>query len=121
MENKNHVVSRRIIEFAQRFENPLIRLEDINMNQLRKRTDNPKIHSWTAGKLRDFIQYKAEEVGIKTELINPKNTSRKCPKCKHISKNNRNGTSFLCEECGYENHADFVGALNIALSYSSLS
>lgn len=114
MENKNHTISRRIIEFAEQFEKPLILLENINMNQLRKRVDNPKIHSWTAGKLRDFILYKGEEKEIKTELVNPKNTSKKCPKCNHISGNNRNGVDFKCEECGYENHADFVGAWNIA-------
>lgn len=114
MENKNHIVSRRIVEFAEQFEKPLICLENINMDVLRDRTENPKIHSWTAGKLRDFIQYKAEEKGIKTELVNPKNTSRECPKCGHVSEDNREGIDFECEECGYTNHADFVGAWNIA-------
>jgi IS605 OrfB family transposase len=114
MENKNHNISRKIIEFAEKFKNPIILLENINLTQLRNRVDNPKIHKWNAGMLRDFIEYKAKEAEIKTELINPKNTSRECPKCGYISENNRNGIDFKCCECGYENHSDFVGATNIA-------
>ncbi len=34
--------------------------------------------------------------------INPKNTSRKCPKCGYISKDNRlSQAKFLCTNCGY--------------------
>lgn len=114
MENKNHVISRRIVDFAEQFDKPIILLEDINVNQLRKKADNTRIHSWTAGKLRDFIQYKAEEAEIKTKLVNPKNTSRECPDCGHVSNKNREGIDFQCNKCNYKNHADFVGSLNIA-------
>jgi len=118
MENKNHIISRRIVEFAKQFEKPIIKLEDINGKELRKKTKNPNIHKWTMGKLRNFIEYKAKEVGIKTELINPRNTSRACPKCKYTSEENRNGIDFKCQSCGYENHSDFVGATNITKSES---
>jgi len=114
MENKNHTVSRRIVEFAEEFEKPLIILEDINVNKIRERTNNPAIHSWTAGQLRDMIEYKAEEKEIKTKEVPPEYTSQKCPKCGEVSKENRNGVDFDCVGCGYTNHADFVGAWNIA-------
>lgn len=113
MENKNHTISRRITEFTEQFNNPIIILENINVNQLRKRTNNPEIHSWTAGKLRDWIQYKAKEQGIKTKLINPRDTSRKCSKCGHTEEQNRKGINFKCQECGYKTHADFNAAKNI--------
>lgn len=116
MENKNHVISRRIVDFANQFDNPVMILEDINLNQLRDRVENPKIDSWRAGDLRNMILYKATEEEIRTHEVNPKNTSRECPKCEHISKSNRDGISFKCQECGYTNHADFVGAWNIAKS-----
>ena len=39
--------------------------------------------------------------------INPKNTSRKCPKCGYISKDNRlSQAKFLCTNCGYTANAD---------------
>ena len=52
----------------------------------------------------------------KFELIAvpPKNTSRTCPCCGHISKDNRpTQARFACVECGFEENADVVGAINI--------
>ena len=44
----------------------------------------------------------------------PHHTRRTCPCCGHVSKNNRQTQSkFLCVDCGYENHADVVGAINV--------
>lgn len=114
MENKNHTISRKIIEFAKKFDKPIIILEDIAVDKIRQRTENPNIHSWTAGKLRNMIEYKAKESEIKTKQIPPQYTSQKCPKCGKVSKKNREGVNFHCIRCGYTNHADFVGAWNIS-------
>ncbi|CAM3336930.1 transposase [Polaromonas hydrogenivorans] len=41
-------------------------------------------------------------------------TSQTCPCCGHIAKANRQTQAkFECVDCGYENHADVVGAMNI--------
>ena len=46
--------------------------------------------------------------------IPPAYTSQTCPACGHIHANNRKTQAlFLCVECGYTEHADLVGALNI--------
>ena len=46
--------------------------------------------------------------------VPPHNTSRTCPVCSHISKDNRQTQAkFLCVDCGYEIHADVVGAVNV--------
>ncbi|MDR1530195.1 MAG: transposase [Burkholderiales bacterium] len=46
--------------------------------------------------------------------VDPKNTSRTCPACGHISKDNRQSQShFECMECGFTSNADEVGAINI--------
>jgi len=66
--------------------------------------------------LRDFIKYKALEKGIQTTEENPKNTSRKCPKCGYVDEGNRDGINFKCLNCGYSNHSDFVGGWNLACS-----
>ena len=43
-----------------------------------------------------------------------KDTSRRCPCCDHISKDNRKTQSrFACVGCGFEDNADVVGALNV--------
>lgn len=119
MKNKNHNVSRRIVEFAGDLEDPVIFLENINMNGLRGRVDNPKIHSWQAGDLRDMIVYKGLQASIRVYLVPSAYTSQKCPKCGYISGKNRRGVHFKCQKCSYTNHADFVGAWNIARSVLS--
>uniref|UniRef100_UPI000590505C zinc ribbon domain-containing protein n=1 Tax=Aquaspirillum serpens TaxID=190 RepID=UPI000590505C len=46
--------------------------------------------------------------------VPPQNTSRTCPSCGHISAENRQTQAqFQCVQCGYENHADVVGAINV--------
>jgi putative transposase len=46
--------------------------------------------------------------------VPPKNTSRTCPHCGHVSADNRlTQARFKCVKCGYENHADVVGAINV--------
>jgi putative transposase len=46
--------------------------------------------------------------------VPPHNTSRTCPACEHVSGDNRQTQAkFSCVECGYENNADVVGAINV--------
>ena len=44
-------------------------------------------------------------------------TSQSCPHCGHTSNKNRpnKGLTFHCENCGFNLHADLVGARNIAM------
>jgi len=55
--------------------------------------------------------------GVQSEKVDPSYTSQTCPRCGHVSKENRpdHGERFVCQSCGYEEHADIVGAINIAL------
>jgi putative transposase len=46
--------------------------------------------------------------------VPPQNTSRTCPCCGHVSADNRQTQAkFVCVDCGYENNADLVGAINV--------
>ena len=38
--------------------------------------------------------------------VNPKYTSQECSNCGHVSKDNRDGEKFICQECGHIYHAD---------------
>ncbi len=72
---------------------------------------------------RRLLAYKLEWLGGRLMLVNPKNTSRTCPVCKYISKENRKTQArFKCIECGYQENADLVAANNIlALGHSVLA
>lgn len=60
------------------------------------------------------MTYKANNIGIAVETVSPKNTSRMCSKCGHVSKDNRIGFAFKCKACGYKADADWNASKNIA-------
>ncbi|RLC82445.1 MAG: transposase [Chloroflexi bacterium] len=112
----NHVVSKEVVEFAKENGVEVIGMEDLT--GIRERTKVRKNqryrhNSWAFRQLQTFIEYKAKEARIKVVYVTPKYTSQTCPRCKHISRNNRKGREFRCEVCGYELNADLVGARNI--------
>jgi putative transposase len=66
------------------------------------------------GEFRRQLDYKVVWNGGMLLAVPPHNTSRTCPCCGHVSKDNRQTQAkFLCVDCGYENHADVVGAINV--------
>ena len=66
------------------------------------------------GEFRRQLDYKVSWNGGILLAVPPHNTSRTCPCCGHVSKDNRQTQAkFLCVDCGYENHADVVGAINV--------
>nr|WP_239685069.1 transposase [Ventosimonas gracilis] len=63
---------------------------------------------------RRQLQYKLDWNGGMLIAVPPQNTSRTCPACGHVSKDNRRTQAhFACVECSYENNADIVGAINV--------
>ena len=63
---------------------------------------------------RRQLQYKLVWNGGQLIAVPPHHTSQTCPTCGHVStENRRTQAQFRCVECGYENHADVVGAINI--------
>ena len=63
---------------------------------------------------RRQLEYKQTWRGGQVVAVNPRNTSRTCPCCGHVSAENRQTQArFACVECGFEENADLVGAINI--------
>jgi len=63
---------------------------------------------------RRQLEYKQVWLGGDVLAVPARNTSRTCPACGHVSADNRQTQAkFACVECGYENNADVVGAINI--------
>ena len=63
---------------------------------------------------RRQLTYKLQWSGGELLAVDPKNTSRTCPACGHVSADNRKTQSvFACVACGHTGNADHVGAINI--------
>ena len=61
-----------------------------------------------------MLSYKLEQRGGKLIKVDPRNTSRTCPRCGLVSAENRKSqATFACIGCGYRSNADEVGAINI--------
>ncbi|WP_458248551.1 RNA-guided endonuclease InsQ/TnpB family protein [Streptomyces sp. MAI_2237] len=61
-----------------------------------------------------ILHAKAESAGRNVIAVDPRNTSRTCPECGHVSAENRpTQETFHCVGCGHLAHADTVGALNV--------
>lgn len=120
----NHQISKKIAQ-----PNILIGLENLTHIRERTKTKSGKKASikrrkanrnkakWSFAELHNCIGYKAilnNSIAIK---ISAHYTSQSCPCCGHTSRENRpnKGLNFSCVSCGYQLHADLVGARNIAL------
>lgn len=63
---------------------------------------------------RRQLEYKLLWNGGFLFAVPPQNTSRTCPACGHVGKENRQTQAkFECVECGYSENADVIGAINV--------
>ena len=66
------------------------------------------------GEFRRQLEYKLCWAGGQLRAVPAMNTSRTCPRCRHVSKDNRKSQAvFACVECGFRENADLVAAINI--------
>ena len=92
-------------------------VEDLLFKGKKKRTkefrrrNNNWAYKWLSKRLVDHSNGK----GFSVYYIEPAYSSQTCPICGFIDKANRAGDSFCCRKCGYSNHSDTVGAINLSL------
>ena len=117
----NHMVSRRVVDFAIRNKAKYINLE--NLEGIGKEEKNKFIlRNWSYYQLQQYITYKAEMAGIIVRKIDPHYTSQTCSECGQQDKEQRRSQSeFVCgnPECkifGKSINADYNAARNIAAS-----
>lgn len=120
MRDVNHVVSKKVVEFAVKNNVNVIGVEDLTgiMDRTRykvSKDDRYRHASWAFSELQAFIEYKAKEKGILVVYVDAAYTSQSCPKCGHVAKNNRKGLTFHCEACGHSMNADLNAARNIEI------
>lgn len=113
MKDQDHKFSRAIVQFAVDNNISVIRLEQLtNIRQTTRtsRKNEKNLHTWSFYRLSQFIEYKANMVGIKVEYVNPAYTSQTCPNCSE--RNKAQDRTYKCK-CGFQTHRDKVGAMNI--------
>jgi len=117
----DHKISRKIVNYALKHK---LRIVVENLKGIRKcarkgkgsRNVNRFVNSWSFYRLQTFIEYKAKELGIPFEKINPQYTSQECSYCSIIG--TRKSDSFICnnKRCNAykkKRHSDKNAAFNI--------
>jgi putative transposase len=77
---------------------------------------NQNISGWNHGKIRAYVEYKAQAEGIALVLQDERYTSQTCPSCGHRHK--PRGRIYRCGQCGFSGHRDIVGQINILSAYT---
>lgn len=116
MRDIDHKLSHDIVETAVAHNVKVIKLEQLQNIRSTTRTsrkNNHSLHTWSFYRLTQFIEYKAKLAGISVEYVNPAYTSQRCPVCGNV--HHANDRHYTCE-CGYRQHRDVVGAINICSS-----
>ena len=115
VKNTNHCISKEIVYKAKALDFG-IALEALHKIKTPvSRTQTERHQKWSFYQLRNFIEYKAKIAGIKTVLVDPRNTSRRCSRCGYVDKLNRKTRDqFKCLSCGQEFEADFNASMNIS-------
>ena len=110
--NENHIISKILVNMPY----DIFVLEDLK--NIRKQKSKGKIlnkwlSNWSFWQLEQLLTYKAEALGKQVVKVDPRYTSQKCSNCSNIEKKNRNGSHYMCDRCGYREHADINAAKNI--------
>jgi len=119
MKYLNHQISRKLIEFANRFENPCIAMEDlkdIRSKAKYTRRQNKRIHNWNFRQLQDFVKYKALGEHLPVRTLSAAFSSLYCSRCSWRGlqvRVVRNRHTIHCKSCGYRLNADLNGAGNM--------
>lgn len=115
----DHVLSRRIAESVR--PGDVVVLEDLT--DIRDRAKGGKkqcrrLHSWSFGRLKSFLEYKLALGGARLVLVDPRHTSQQCSRCGYIERGNRQSQSvFRCRHCDFSLNADLNAARNIRDRY----
>lgn len=113
----NHYLSKSLVQRAKDTDRG-IALEDLRGIRDRlpvRKEQRARLGGWAFHQLRSFVEYKAEQAGVRVVVVDPRNTSRTCPTCGHCERANRpDQATFRCKSCGFAQHADVVAARNIA-------
>lgn len=114
----NHVISKRIVAIAKDTGRG-IALENLGGIRDRitvRRRQRARHANWSFFQLRSFLEYKARQAGVPSVAVDPRNTSRTCPACGHVAKENRPAQDrFLCVSCAFAGVADHIAARNLSV------
>lgn len=100
-----HKLSRDLVD-----RHSLIAVEDLNVSGLARTMLSKSVHNAAWTQLREMIEYKAENVGVRVISVNPRGTSQLCPDCGAIAVKTLSTRLHNCTQCGCVMDRDVAAA-----------
>jgi putative transposase len=110
-----HLISKGLVELAVQ-KQAMIALEDLHLPKGggRGKRMRRRLSSWPQREIHRQIEYKAEERGVPIIKVDPRYTSKTCPRCGEIKqRRSRVGQVFKCTKCGWRLDRQINAGLNI--------
>ena len=88
--------------------------EDLHIeNMLKNHKLSRSINNATWGRFIRVLSYKAEEAGLRVNMVDARNTSQTCSNCGFLHQLALSDRVFYCKHCGYRKDRDINAARNI--------
>jgi IS605 OrfB family transposase len=115
-------LSNEIVKIALKYNCITIIYEDLRNNFKNKNRDfNYKIRMWYYRRILNYLISIANWNKISTIYVDPKNTSKKCPKCNNELKEYNGNLHYLeCKQCGFKDDRDHIAVANITKKFKEL-
>lgn len=118
MRDMEHKISHAIVQEAvERHAGMIVYgdVRDIADGIDKGREHNQRMSQWAHGKVRTYVEYKAEAEGIAVVLQDEHHTTQTCPQCGHRHK--PRGRLYVCPACRFQASRDVVGQVNILSAF----
>jgi putative transposase len=110
-----HLISEGLVKDAADAQAAIV-LEDLRLPKGGGRGPRMRrrLSSWPQRALHHQIEYKAEERGVPVIKVDPRYTSKTCPRCGEIKeRRSRVGRVFVCDKCGWRMDRQLNAGVNI--------
>ena len=114
-------IAHQIVDIAKQ-NGAKIAIEDLGglKNTKLRRKSNRRVKRMPYNTFRLAVESVAKRTGITVVTVNPRYTSKWCPKCGSFGKRKGKGKEFVCKNCGRKVNADRNASLNIALRAAAM-
>ncbi len=111
----DHEIKKSVTAYVDSIsKDTLTAIERLDIKEFNKsRKINGMFSTFARGKLQRKLMEALNQKGCDFFEVEPDFTSQVCPVCSNLNGENRHSKGFCCTNCGYQDDADHVGAVNI--------
>ncbi len=109
-----HKIAEEITDIALKHRSLIVveNLKNLRINGKKNSKFSKKLSLWSYRKLLSYIEYECMEKGIPLVKVNPRKTSKLCPRC-NGKLTSIKGRILRCSKCGFIGDRDVIACFNL--------